>query len=184
MNQDNPLNDGVDAGVEPIKDDKEPKTVPLAELINERKKRQSLETRIADIERLDAESKEAKLKEEGKIKELLAAKENELKVLQPKVQEFESYRQSKVEQLKLQIGDKWKDSFANLPLADLETLTETLKPPIKVLDVDKGASIPQSTNVQITEEQKKEALTMFPYASEKDAIKWFNEILEDKKKRK
>jgi len=159
--------DGTEGGNENVNTDtaNSDKTVPLSELIAERKKRQEASKELETIKQKLKEAEEAKLVEDGKIKEALEAKSKEFddfkKSIEPKLKladEYEEFQSKRRETIKDKLKDKWLDSFAKLPLADLEILSEKLALPNAVTTNNgTGAGTNSAT---LSAEEKQEAARM------------------------
>ena len=74
-------------------------SVPVAALIAERKKRQEIETRLAEIEAKNQETLKKELEEQGKFKELLSEREKELEAAKTKASAWDEYQTSRREAL-------------------------------------------------------------------------------------
>jgi len=193
--------DGVEGGNDNVNTDtpnSDVKTVPLADLIAERKKRQDFQKELDAIKQKQKEADEAKLLEEGKLKEVLSAKEKEFdaikqkqkeadeaklleegklkEVLSAKEKEFDEYKKSIEQDLKLasefkefqtkrrdvikeKLGDKWVESFSNIPLTDLEVLSEKLSVVPNAVTTNNGTGA-GANSVTLTATEKAEAERM------------------------
>jgi hypothetical protein len=158
----------------------------VAELIAERKKRQELEKQLKAISDEKKKQEEAKLLEEGKLKEVLTAKEKELEDYKKSVEqdlalasEFKDFQSKRRDSLKQKFGDKWVDSFNNIPLSDLETLADKFVPANPELNRDKGTG--GSGEPGLTEDEKKEAQRM---GLSEDGYKQFKKKREEIKGKK
>lgn len=115
-----------------------------------------VEEKLSAYEKEKAEADEKKKLDEGKKDELLREYKKKIETLEPKANDFEAYTKAKQEAAKDKLKDKWKESYSNLPLADLEELTDALTKKVEVADVEKGGGTPPK-KISLTEEQKKDA---------------------------
>lgn len=138
----------------------------LKELLSERKARQEL---VKELDALKAErqkEQDEKLKEDGKLKELLDKKEQELltvkaelEQVKSKAEEWDKYQSTKRKALIDKIPETDRlNSFNNMPLEDLEKLTEkfSLK---NVINTHNGDGKPPKPN-ELTEIEKDQAKQM------------------------
>lgn len=168
----------VDTVVEPVdpqgnvepKDPKteitEPKqTVPLSDLISERKKRQDLEKRLDTIEKDKEAQKTKEMEEKQQFKELADKYKTDFEKLkselEPDALAYRAYKEKELEEIKELLGDDWDDNMKNLPPETLKKLVAK-KIPDKVADTD-GAGIKVNVKKlidQLTEAERKEAQRM------------------------
>lgn len=108
----------------------------LKELLAERKLRQDLQKTVETLKAAQQKEQDEKLKEDGKLKELLEIKEkellavkNELEQAKSKAGEWDNYQSSKRKLLidKIPEADRLQ-SFNSMPLEDLEKLSEKFAP--------------------------------------------------------
>lgn len=150
------------------------KTVPLAVLMAERKKGQEISKELAKLKEENENQKKKELEEQGKYKELLDEANEKLQAVNLKAQKWDAYQESKTAQIKEKMGDKWKESYKELPLQDLEDLAKVVIPP-KIPDTDTGKPN-NASQVTLTEEEKKRALEMFPGQEKEEAFKAYVDI--------
>lgn len=96
--------------------------------------------------------------------------EKQLNDALPIVEKHKSYEQKRVEAIKTDLGERWKPEFEGFSLDQLESVASLIKPN-PALHTDKGNGQPAS--VKLTEDEKKRAKEMFPYA--KDPEKLYSE---------
>lgn len=138
----------------------------LKELLAERRARQELKRELDAIKAERQKEQDEKLKEEGKLQELLAKKEQEIASLKSELEghktksmEWDNYQTLKRKTLLDKIPEEDRlESFNILPLSDLEKLVEkfSTKPPI---DIDSGNGKPPKLN-ELTEAEKSQAKQM------------------------
>jgi len=159
---------------DPKPDDGKDKSVPLATFLEMKSAVKKLEVERDILEAKQKAKEEDKLKEDGKLQELIDAKnlelsekESELGTLKTKADEFEEFKNSKIEEAKSKLGDKWSDEYAKLSLTAIDKLVKTfeLKPSPKG---DNGAT-GDHTKIELTAEQKSTAYGMYPYISKEKA---------------
>lgn len=121
-----------------------------------RVKFKEIEEKLTSFEKAQLEAEEKKKLEEGKKDEIIESYKKKLAELEPKANQFDSFLTSKRESAKEKLGDKWKESYGNLPIADLESLVETLSG--TSVDVEKQGKTPKKYS--LTEEDKKKAAIM------------------------
>lgn len=139
--------------------------VPVAVLIKERKEKQELKKKLDAIEAAQKKADEDKLVEQGKLKEALDLKVKEFedykKSIEPqlkKASDFEEFQTKKREKIKTDLGDKWVESFNNIPLNDLEVVAEKLKAqPATQTNNGTGGTPPPAT---LSATEKEEAARM------------------------
>jgi len=178
----NSESNGNNGAAEPETAETEKKVVPLSTFISEKKKRQEIEAELNKYREQQKKIEEDKLKEDGKLQELIAAKEkeleekdNQMKALEEKAQAFEAYRQSKVDNAKKALGENWVDDYEKLSIAALDklvSLTEQKKKP----STDGGVNA-DLKGVELTPAQKKEAHSQFPQLPAEKAEKMWREVL-------
>lgn len=138
-----------------------------------RLKERELEEKIAKMEDAQKALDEAKLLEEGKLKELLDAKGIELNELRSKALALETvaeesikFKAAQVAKYKVRMGSKWNDDYEILPLTALDTLVENAVP--KKVGTDNGADAEHS-GVELSPDQKKDAYAKYPHISKEKA---------------
>jgi len=104
-----------------------------AENAERRIENKKLKEKLENINKEKEKEKEKDLQEQGKWKELYEAEVQKSSKYEPIVNEYTEYQNKKREQYKKDFGDKWIDSFASVPLSELEVLhgklTETKEQP-------------------------------------------------------
>lgn len=168
----------VDVLEEPAITVSDKKTVPLADLMSERKKRQALEVELDAKKAAEAKVKEDKLKEEGKYQELLAEKDKELQALKPKADAFDELDASERAEIKEALDDKWDDDYNDLPLKVLRKIKKNLSLPGKI-DADNGGGFKGGKD--LTDAEKAEAKRM---DLSEDGYKRFKQKREEAKNKK
>ena len=148
---------GKDIPNEPTDSDK--KTVPLSELISERKRRQSMETELDKIKADQKTAADNELKRQGNLQKLLDDRDAEIKTLKPQVDEYNSYLSSKRDKIKADLGEKYKPYMDSMKLVDLEDLALTLNSKSPDPNLDKGAP-PKKGDIVLSDQQKEEAKVM------------------------
>jgi len=161
--------DGVEGGNDNVNTDttnSDVKTVPLADLIAERKKRQDFQKELEGIKQKQKEADEAKLLEEGKLKEVLSSKEKEFDEYKKSIEqdlklanEFKEFQTKRRDVIKEKLGDKWVESFSNIPLTDLEVLSEKLSVVPNAVTTNNGTGA-GANSVTLTATEKAEAERM------------------------
>lgn len=124
-----------------------------SEAKNYRLTKKELEEKLAQIEKDKSEEIQKKKIEDGKKDEVIAELNKKLSELEPVANEYKQYQSSKKEALKERLGDKWLDSFNNLPIGDLEILAEKFSIPIKLSDTADGNGL-SPKNESLTDEEK------------------------------
>ncbi len=128
--------------------------------------RDSLKGKLREIDEAESLKKGEYEKVINESKNKLSELEKELGTYKSKAESWDKYLTTKQESLKEKIGDKWKDSYANLPLEDLEDLAETFKPsPAIPTDDGKGIS---KTKIELDANQKKERDLMFASVTDEE----------------
>ena len=140
-----------------------------------------LSERIAEIDKAKALEEQKKLEEEGKFKELLTAKEQEIenlnKTLKPKAEEYDKFRQDEIEQVKKILGDKWDDEFSNLSLPALRKMAVTLSKKPEP-NLDGGSNGANGGGKELTADQKREAYEKFPLMDKSKAEENWKYVLQ------
>lgn len=130
--------------------------------------KEGLETEIADLKSQLKELQDADAERKGDLEKLLNDKKIEIEDLtgqlnsvKGEADNWKKYKESRIESVKKEMGDKWRESYANLPLEDLEALPATLAPP-KVPDTDGGGGKEDAKTVSknLTAEEKAKARMM------------------------
>ena len=154
-----------------------------SEAKDRRLKERELEEELQKMKDAQKAKEEAKLKEDGKLKELIEAKEKELSNFQSEVttyktkaEEFEQFKQSKIDDAKKKLGDKWDEDYSKLSLTALDKLVNSLTLEGKNINVDKGSK-GDEVKIELTEEQKKTARAMYPYYAVEKAYEYYTDNL-------
>ncbi|OGU83149.1 MAG: hypothetical protein A2W11_13115 [Ignavibacteria bacterium RBG_16_35_7] len=170
MNQDNNLQNIDDEDKNSLNLDNDDTNIEkkgvLKELLVERKLRQELTKELDLLKATQQKEQDEKLKEDGKLKELLEIKEKEilsikaeLETTKSKAGEWDNYQSNKRKILidKIPEADRLQ-SFNSMLLEDLEKLSEkfSIKPPI---NTNNGGGIPPKPN-ELTETEKSQAKQM------------------------
>lgn len=94
--------------------------------------RDEVKRKLREREEAEEAEKNKNLSEAQRLQKLVDETNEKLKAIQPKAEEWDKYKTSRLEELKQKAGEAWQDSFGSLPIADLEKLvaklTETKKP--------------------------------------------------------
>lgn len=100
-----------------------------AEAKEKRLKLKEATEKLSAYEKAEADAKEKDMKEKGKYKELIEAKDKLISEYEPKVKEFEEYINKKKDAVKkdLETAGVWTESFNKLPLTELEAIAEKFK---------------------------------------------------------
>lgn len=110
-----------------------------AEAKERRLSNKELKEKLAEFETQKEELEKQKLIDEGKKDELIKKLEDENSKYKADSEKYGKYREAKISKFKESLGDKWKDSYSNLPLEDLEGLVSAfVEKPSKSTDVDGG----------------------------------------------
>lgn len=99
----------------------------IAESKAYRKRAQEAEERLAAIERERKEAEEAKLREQGEYKELLAQREAELEAFKNKASDWDNYQQAKKEEILKGMTEAQAEIYKGLDLTTLENIARDLK---------------------------------------------------------
>lgn len=100
-----------------------------AEAKEKRLRLKEVTEKLSAYEKAELAAKEKELKEKGKYKELLDAKDKLISEYEPKVKEFEEYISNKKNAVKkdLETAGVWTESLNKLPLTELEAIAEKFK---------------------------------------------------------
>lgn len=147
-----------------------------------RLKERELSERLVKIDSDKVSEEQKKMADEGKFKELLAAKEKEIETLnqtlKPKADEYDKFRQEEIEVIKKVLGDKWDDEYSNLSLPALRKMAVTLSSKKDDPNLDKGSSGAGSNGKALNAAQKKEAYEKFPqWTKEKAEEAWLDVLI-------
>ena len=82
--------------------------------------------KLKAIEDAKLETEKKALEDSGKWEDLYKKADEKIKTLEPVVNQYNEFDKQKREQYKKDLGDKWVDSFATIPLAELDALHEKL----------------------------------------------------------
>ena len=176
-------NNGKDGTVDHSTTDDKNKSVPLATFLDIKNKAKQLEDDLKSLKDAEKAREQAKLKEDGKLQELITAKEtelsqtkSELEKAKAEAEESKSFKAAKVEEYKTKLGDKWVDEYKNLSLIALDKLVNSLTLEGKNINVDKGSK-GDEVKIELTEEQKKTARAMYPYYAVEKAYEYYTDNL-------
>ena len=147
-----------------------------AEIANSKKLRKRSQDAEAQLEanaKAQTEAQEAKLIEEGKLKELLEKRDAELKSLKAKANEYDAMITSERESILNAMSEEDKEVFGNLPLKELKALNAKL-------NSQKPA---QQTNQILTGMAKSNTVSNKNYAdmTENERKAWHAQVLSGKK---
>jgi hypothetical protein len=158
----------------------------LAELLSQtrseakerRLKARELEDEIVKLKAATKKVDEDKLIADGEIQKLLDSKILELAEVQTErdkfkteAEESKAFKAKKVEGYKIELGDKWNPDFANLSLTALNDLVGMTKGKTKIIS-DNGSNGKHS-GVELTADQKRTAIGMYPHVSEEKAYEHY-----------
>jgi len=150
-------------------------SVPLATFLEMKKTAKQLEVDINTMKANLKTEADAKLKEDGKLNELITAKEQELLLKQTelenykvKADEMEQFKTSKIDAAKLKLGTKWNDEYSKLSLLALDALVNSIITSSKDLSLDKGAT-GEHASIELTADQKRDAYAKYPHISKEKA---------------
>ena len=153
-------------------------SVPLATFLEMKKTAKQLEVDINTMKANLKTEADAKLKEDGKLNELITAKEQELLLKQTelenykvKADEMEQFKSSKIDAAKLKLGTKWNDEYSKLSLLALDALVNSILATSTNINLDKGAT-GEHAEIELTAEQKKEAEGLYPFVDKKKAYEF------------
>jgi hypothetical protein len=142
-----------------------------------RLRERELESEIAEMKEAVKAKSDAKLLEDGKIQELLDANileltstKAELDKVKIVAEESTNFKAAQVEIYKKAMGTKWVDEYANLSLTALDTLVNNAIP--KKIGTDNGADA-EHQGVELTTDQKRIAIGMYPHVSEEKAYEHY-----------
>lgn len=145
---------------------KEGEKVPVASLIEERKKRQASE---AELDKLKAEIKakeDEELKKKGEIEKLLDAEKaehtktkQELESMKIKASEYDALQAVERAELKTQLGTQWEEEFDSMPLPTLKKIASKLTVSGKLTPAGDGGAGGDG-NIKLTDAEKAEAQRM------------------------
>lgn len=109
--------------------------------------------KLTAYEQREQEEKEKKLKESGKLQELLEEKDRLINEYKPKVEEFEKYINNKKKAVKseLETAGVWSESLSKLSLTDLENIAEKFK---TKTPTDSSKGFKNNVNYEKTPEEK------------------------------
>lgn len=159
--------------------DSQVKTVPLAELLNERKKRQDSEYKIKQYE-------EAESLKKGEHEKVITNLKAELETLKQQFSEKEevankwtNYEQKQRDKYKELIGDM--PNFDSMTLEQMEYLSNKINGK-QTIDVDTSIAKSKSAPIMLSESEKKKAIQMYgENFTEKEAYEAYAELLKKKK---
>ena len=173
---------GSDGTVDHSTTDDKGHSVPLATFLEMKKNAKQLEDELKAMKAQQKANEEAKLVEDGKLKEVITAKEQELSATRTELEkakqeaeESKQFKAEKVKEYKSKLGDKWNEEYAGLSLAALDKLVTTMVT-TKEIKVDKGAT-GEHAEIELTVEQKKTAEAMYPYTSKENAYEYYKHNL-------
>ena len=169
-------NNGADKGTPDPKDGVgKDKSVPLATFLDAKNKAKQLEV---DLDTMKAEKKageEAKLKADGKLQELIDAKEQDLALTKAELEtarteaaESKQFKAAKVEAYKTKLGTKWNDEYSKLSLLALDALVNSILATSTDIKLDKGAT-GEHASIELTADQKRDAYAKYPHISKEKA---------------
>ena len=138
-----------------------------------RKRSQDAEAKLEANSKAQEEAQEAKLIEEGKLKELLEKRDAELKVLKQKANEYDAMITSERDAILNAMTEEDKETFGNLPLKELKALNAKLNSQKPV----------QQTNQILSGMAKSNPVSNKNYAdmTENERKAWHAQILSGKK---
>lgn len=159
------------------------KTVPLSSLLDERKKRQSLEAEIEKFRKEKEDAETQKKLAEGKkdevimeLTEKLKSKEKEFEPFIEKAKKYDEYDKAKRETLKEVLKDNWMESFDTMPLMDVEKIASKLTHNVKLPDADNGTNKSNPTKEIFSLEELKKLTP--EQLRDKDILKKANKSME------
>ena len=134
----------------------------------------------AELDAIEAEktkSAEAKLLKDGEYKTLLESKEAEIAKLKPDAEAYAMYREDVVNQIKESMGDSWEDAFASLPLSAMQKLAKVQIAKADKIEVDNNQSEKITVKLELTENDKEEALRRYPSSTPETAFELYKSNL-------
>ena len=134
----------------------------------------------AELDAIEAEktkSAEAKLLKDGEYKTLLESKEAEIAKLKPDAEAYAMYREDVVNQIKESMGDSWEDAFASLPLSAMQKLAKVQIAKADKIEVDNNQSEKITVKLELTENDKEEALRRYPNSTPETAFELYKSNL-------
>ena len=94
----------------------------------------SAQEKLAKIEADNEASRLKKLEKDGELKKLLEEKEKVISSLEPKVEEWNQYRQNKKESLLSKIPEEKREAFKDASISILENVVEMQKGVVDIKD--------------------------------------------------
>lgn len=106
-----------------------------AENKERRIKEKKANDKLTEKEKAEEKAKREADEQKGEFKKLYDEAKQKLDTFEPLVNEYNTYKEKKRQDYKKLFGDKWIDSFATIPLGELEALAVKILPK-EVLDVN------------------------------------------------
>lgn len=127
--------------------------------------RDAAKAKLREREEADKKATDAKLLEEGKLKELLAAKETEIGALQglkDKVAKYEAAEAAQREKLLKELPKEKRDLYAGVSLEVLQDVVEQVKKPTAPGASKPGSSEADKSYEDMTDEERTEMQSESP----------------------
>ena len=145
-----------------------------AEAKNRRLTNEEIQEELNKFKKKEAKVVEDEKKKKGEYEDIISDLKKQISELEPKANQFDSFRQSEIDSAKEKLGDKWDDNWADLPLPSLKKIVEATS--VEMPSQKKvGTDNPQKGNkeidkVELSEKEKAEALERYPHLSEEKAF--------------
>ncbi len=143
------------------------KLVSLVALQEERKKRQNMQVELDNANAKIKNSKDEKLKEDGKLAELLTERETEITELKDKLTKSDEITKNyndlvDVEKadIKEALGEEWDDDFDAMPIGTLRKVSKKILGKTKANPNDDTGIVLDESTVTLTEDDKAHAKRM------------------------
>lgn len=132
--------------------------------------RDKQKARVRELEEAEQKRKEADLTEIEKAKQEADRLKKELETATEKAKKLDAYEATRREAIKAELGDKWDDEFASMPLTALEKVAAKLAQakPAGAPPPGSGADeLPKTWEEALRDSRKFEALDKYPELKEK-----------------
>ncbi len=138
----------------------------------------------AELEKMKTETKEktnAKLLEDGKLQELVSSQKSELSTMTALADEMKQFKTAKIVQYKTKHGDKWLGEYGDLSLTAMDALDNSLTSTNGGKGKTDTGVTTDTTKIELTVEQKNDAIAKYPHSKKEDAYLWHYENLVKRK---
>lgn len=181
-------NDDKDIDLDKNDDDKDAdldkKTVPLSTFLNMKKQNETNTKALKEIQDKMKDQDDAKLIEDGKLKELYDKTVDENKSLKVKADKWEVGHAAKIAKVKELMGEDWRDDMASLSDDSLDIFISTKGKKDPSVDMD-GNDNPNNgkPKIKLSDDQKAKAIQMYGHLSKEDAYKAYASIADKVEKK-